>query len=524
MSEHVCVVYSDLVGWSKQNVSEQVSSAMTLFTHLSARIEGQGLTAIWKASTGDGFAIAFPRNEGVRVIGLCHDLLDQYVVGSELQLRLALAEGTLVPFQNPLTGATDYTGNAVIKARRILDGITYGSTFLIQKDLAQDLLKSLSRSLIPYIVSRPAINDKHGDSHEVVQFLPSQTRGRRGGRKSPQSLQQLVELAKSTEIVKTEKALGDTLFGTDGLIILWIDNERRGLEAAAIHVSPRLEAGSSLTTSIDLKGPFINHAAPYLEETKRKYGLPNNPKLWLKGLRSPLSDRPTLQLTVGRTDYWTSRALELAYEKGSLREEFEKKVFDIYQDTPGILGTHSFIITSDDKLILCQRKGGEVDFAGGSYSPSFEEQCNPTLDNTPYETVLRGLSEEFHLDATHSVHVSIDNLRLFAVGREWGTFWHTVLLFSVKLPSSAAKVMECWKALPPPKDKNEHTGICAVPLRSKNTNDFFQVINQSGFVPSNELKQLSGRDVTGIISDGPLHPTSGKARILLTRYSIGELQ
>ncbi len=523
MAKNVCVVYSDLVGWSKQNLAEQVASAGELFTHVTKRIDSLGLSAIWKASTGDGFAIAFPRDEGVRVIALCHDLLDQYVKSEGLQLRLALAEGSLDSFSNPLTGTADYTGQAVIKARRILDGITYGNTLLVQKDLAQDLKKSLPKSLIPYIVSRSPVADKHGETHEVVQILPSQLTRQRGGRKAPPSLQELFETAKSHEVRETETALGDTLFATDGLVILWMDDGNRGLEASAIHVEPHLTPGPP-APSIDLQHKFVDHAGPYLEEAKRKYGPPNNPKLWLKDLRSPFSDRPTLKLGVGGTDYWTSRALELAYEKGSLRKEFEQKSSDIYRDTPGLLGTHVFIVTSDDKLVLGQRKGGDVDFAGGSYSPSFEEQWNPTVDQTPYETVLRGLSEEFHLDPKHGVYVSVDNVRLFAVAREWGIFWHTALLFCVRLPARAAKVMNCWNALPPPKDKNEHVGLCAVPLRSAAGKDFLlALVTRSGNVLSDKLKRLCGSDLAGAVSNGPVHPTSGRARILLALHAMNVL-
>jgi hypothetical protein len=92
VSTNVRVVYSDIVDWSKQDLSEQVSSAMELFTHLTGQLRTQGLTVHWKASTGDGFVLAFPRDEGVRILTLCRDLLDQYVKGEKLQLRLALAQ------------------------------------------------------------------------------------------------------------------------------------------------------------------------------------------------------------------------------------------------------------------------------------------------------------------------------------------------------------------------------------------------------------------------------------------------
>lgn len=169
MSINVCVIYSDIVDWSKQNTADQVSSVLELFTHLNKRILDQGLHLTWKVSTGDGFAVAFPRDEAKRVFELCHDLLDQYVRYGRLQLRLALSEGSLDTFDNPLTGTHDATGPAVIKTRRILDGITGGNTLLVQKDLMEDLKKELPHILVPYIIPRPQITDKHGDTHDVVQ-------------------------------------------------------------------------------------------------------------------------------------------------------------------------------------------------------------------------------------------------------------------------------------------------------------------------------------------------------------------
>lgn len=522
MSNNVCVLYADIVGWSKQNTGEQVASATELFIHLKKRIVAQGLKIMWRASTGDGFAIAFTRSDGGRVFALSHDLLDQYVRHEKTQLRLGLAEGSIESFHNPLTNANDATGPAMIKARRILEGITDGSTLLVQKDFAEDLKKSLPQVHLPYMVPRPAITDKHGDTHEVVQVLPTHLAWERGGRSVPPTLEQLFRAAKSTGFCSTEAAIGDALCATDKLIILWMDDDNRGLEAAAVRVEPDLRRESGNLP--DLSPKFVELAGPYLEKAKCTYGPPNNPKLWLKGLRSPLSDRPTLELNVGRTDYWTTHALELAYNEGHLRSSFEQKTFDIYQDTPGLLFVATFIVTSDGKLIFSQRKGRDVDCASGMYSPSFEEQWNPTFDHTPYETVLRGLSEEFNLDPTHNVHVSMDNVRLFAVAREWGALWNTALLFQVRLPASAAKVMNCWSSLPPPKDKNEHTGLCAVSLDSKTTQLLVSLIEGPGMVRGDELKRLCDGDFSGVLSDGLLHPTSGKMRILLALYAMNVLR
>jgi hypothetical protein len=291
----VCVVYADLVGWSKLTFAEQVNSACTLFTHLTQRINTQGLTAVWKTSTGDGFAVAFPRSEAVRVVQLCHDLLDQYMVRGSVQLRLAMAEGSLDAFANPLTNTTDYTGPAVIKARRILDGITYGSTLLIRKDLALDVKTSLPRALAPRVVSHVAITDKHGESHEVCQILASRDPAKRSAHRTPPSLEALFSAAKSEEIRKTERARNEALFATDGLIFLWMDDTRQGLEASAIEVKHG-PAASHAPPLLGVPAKFRSFVAPYYEEAKQRWGPPNNPKVGLTELITPLTDRPTLQL------------------------------------------------------------------------------------------------------------------------------------------------------------------------------------------------------------------------------------
>lgn len=521
---HVCVVYSDLVGWSKlPTLAEQVNSARTLFTHLTQRIGTQGLTAVWKTSTGDGFCVAFPRSEAVRVLQLCHDLLDQYTVREPVQLRLAIAEGSLDKFANPLTYANDYTGSAVIKARRILDGITYGSTLLVKKDLALDLTKLLPRVLSRQVVFHAAITDKHGETHEVCQILASRDYPKRLVRKAPQSLAELFNAAKSEAIRKTERSRNDSLFATDGLIFLWLDHTRQGLDASAIKVT-RGPTASHTPPIVGLPAKFRSFVIPYYEEAKTRYGPPNDPKVGLTDLIAPITDRPTLQLTVEDTDYWTSRAMGLAYEKGNLQAEFENKTFDIYTETPGLLFTCNLIITDDDKLILAQRKARDVDVAGGAFSPSFEEQWNPLKDKTPTEAVLRGLSEEFNLDRNHDVYLSVDNVRLLAVAREWGEFWTTGLIYCVRLPAPAAKLIECWSALPPPKDKDEHSGVCAVPMRSDAGKRILTRAIESGRVPCNDLLQLRDCDRAGTLSEGFLHPTSGKARIILSLYCMNVLK
>jgi nucleoside phosphorylase/ADP-ribose pyrophosphatase YjhB (NUDIX family) len=347
--------------------------------------------------------------------------------------------------------------------------------------------------------------------------------------KSQIFIEQMVASTKSEEIIKTEKALGESLFGIDGLIILWMSNRPTGIEATAIEVTPKLPLTGDLESVEDLPlipGFFLEHAAPYKSEAEKRFGNPNNPKLWLRTFKSPMTDRPQVCLTIGRSDYWTARSIEMAFDNGTLRNAYESHQKDIDLDLPGMIGTHSIILTSDNYLILAQRKGNDVDFAGGNYSPSFEEQWNPLCDGTPYEAVLRGLSEEFNLDPIHGVYVSVDNLRLLAFGREWGRYWHTIFLYLVRLPATAEKVIECWNAVPPPKDKNEHIGVVTLPISKGESVDFLHsfLTNPSSKVSADEIKRLcSNRMVSGRLSDGNLHPTSGRARTLLTLSACGHI-
>lgn len=310
----------------------------------------------------------------------------------------------------------------------------------------------------------------------------------------------------------------------DSLVMLWMDNRPTGLDATAVEVIPKLHPTGNLDSLIvlpDLKGVFREQAAPHMEDVERQYGPPNKPKLWLKDFKLPLSDRPTLRLTLGKTDYWTTKALELAFDSGVLRNEYERRRLNILEDLPGLTASLAIIITSDDHLILAQRKSGQVDFGGGMYSVSFDEQWDPLRDSNPYNTVLRGLSEEFNLDLDHGVHVSADNLKLFALAREWGRFWNTVLVYVVKLPARAEKVLECWDAWPPPQDKKEHSAVIAVPLsKRKGVVFLLNLLNRSARVSADLVREVCGEErIAGAPSDGELSSISGRARILVGLFA-----
>ncbi len=344
----------------------------------------------------------------------------------------------------------------------------------------------------------------------------------------PSDLKKLAEKTKSREIYATERKLGASLEALDGLIVLWMNLREPFLEATAVQVKPTWHPSldpASFANLQDLPDEFVEIASKYREYVKRDFVTTTNfPKVWLKEFRSPLSDRPTLSMTVGKTDYLTSKCLGKSFDAGELRAKYEDGRLSMPEDLPGLLVTANVIVTSDDHIILSQRKPKETDFAGGLYSVSFEEQWNPQYENVPYEAVLRGLSEEFNIDKSHGVYVTVDNLRLLALTREWGAYWSTALIYLVQLPAKAQKVLECWNSLPPPKDKNEHVGIVAVPLREPGKSYLLRLLERSETITFAKLRDICGsNNITGQPTDQNLHDVSGRARLLFGLVSSGVL-
>jgi hypothetical protein len=513
----VCVIYSDIVAWSDQSVTDQIASAQSLFTRLVVLQRQYGLTEVWKTSTGDGFAVAFDRDVAFRVCRLAHELVSLYRSVGGPKLRVALSAGLIDSFDNALTGNLDFTGPAIVKARRILDGITGGSILLVQKDLADEVERQQA-SMDMKFVPHPAIKDKHGHEHEVRQVSEVRTKYP-SPRKIPRSLADLARVSTSREILKTGDELCESLPSLDGLIMLWMDDQPTGIPAASVVVDPMLPVVHLRGSLQAVSSRLETFAAPYRDRVKESV-LPrnNNPKLWLRGFQSPSTERPFLRLEVGITDYRTARAHEAAFDDGPLREAFEAGRLNWSEDFPGMIVSHAIVVTNDQRLIIAQRKRTEVDFAGGAFSPSFEEGWNPE-DILPSDAVRRGLSEEFHADKDHNIHVSADNIRLLAVAREWGAFWNVALLYIVNIPTSAENFLRNWNTMPYPKDRNEHSGICAAPLGTKGARAYLEdLVRQpkGAKVSGDRLRALCGEQfVVGSIADGPLHQTSGRARIIL---------
>lgn len=531
MTKSVCVVYSDIVGWSKRPLIEQIMEVQNLFQTLVMQMEQYKLRAVWKTSTGDGFAIAFAREDIFPVLQICDAIMNQYSKPNFPRVRLAVAEGTIEVFQNPLSKQEDYTGPAIIKARRILDGIAAETVLLIQSSLVEDTKGRIPESMAKHLFEHAPIDDKHGGKHHVQQLVPQMSKERLGEARIPMSLQQVADLTRSEEIIEMEKCLGSPLSAMDNIIVLWMAGSKEGIPCVAVDVEPTWEldgTNHSIEHLEKIGRPFDEYISRYWMDVKADYGEPNNPKIWLKTFKSPLEDRPSMKLEVGRTDFWSTKCLEEAMMEGSLLKEYKSRKINHLEDTPGLVAAVSVLLTNDDHLILAQRKGrGEVDYAGGSWTATCEEQWNPLSETSPYQTVLRGLEEEYNLDRAHGVHVMSENIALYALGREWGQFYNTVLIYVVRLPAPAKRVLECWQSLPHALDKNEHVAVAAVPLVEEGITFLKNLIimSRSDKLSVELLRNVCGSEnIVGNPSDGLLFPTHGRAKIIVGLFAKGYLQ
>jgi len=515
------VLFSDIIGWTGpgSDTNTQVNQATSLFDETRTRFENFGLEKpLWMTSTGDGFAIAFPLDACVKLINLSADLHNRFMRDDFPDLRLAIAGGPTRDFYNPLIEGQDRTGPAIIKARRILDGITGSNTLLAEESLAMDRIDKLPIDLQCRLVPHPPIRDKNGKEHRVVQVLSS--------REFPETREPLPtfdELSRSTRSPDIDK----NLFAIDGLIILWMSHHPDGLEATALTLDKVDTNGLHPKTGLPER--FTKHVMNHWEEIKTKHQRGGNKqKVWISDYRVPISDRPTLALTIGETNYFTARALEMAFDSfDGLRQEFDNKKHDILNDLPNLVAAHAIILTNDQHVILAQRKPKQVDYAGGEWSVSFEEQWAPDLDSAPYDTILRGLSEEFNVDANHGVPVSVDNVQLLALGREWGVHWNIAMVYLVRLPVDAKTVLDCWDRTPPPEDKNENLTVAAVPISEDDGKTFlYDLLNREKNILRSDLERVCGPDR---IKGSPLpdkqsyppHRTTGRARILFALWAAG---
>jgi hypothetical protein len=255
-----------------------------------------------------------------------------------------------------------------------------------------------------------------------------------------------------------------------------------------------------------------------------RVGRTNKPKVWLKGFDAPLTDRPDLLLKVGQIDFRIAISLGDAFEQRvsfnnnmvSLREAYERNLLDLSEDLPGLVAASIILVTDDNSLIFSQRAKSGVDpkYAPGRYSPSCDEQWDPIKENVPHETVRRCLREEWNL-SEGQVQLRDDAIRLVALGREWGKFWNTVLIYLVKLPCDSGKVLDCWKEVP--RDP-EAGAVGAVPINDESLEALLNVVS-SRKVVYEELTKC-GAKWCGFPRDNELHESTGAARVLFALESL----
>lgn len=365
--------------------------------------------------------------------------------------------------------------------------------------------------------------------------------------KNPSGLPELLArlgAGPNPEIRNTANRLGTRPRGVRGLLTLWMDPTFEGLHPTGVRVSPtwnpaELERLGTPSQLIALPTQLQEAVAPLFTGIPDLLAIPsaaNRPKVWLKEAAFPLTDKEdasTVELTCGGLDYRTARALEFAYVnsvayKGyrlTLREAYESRLLNILDDLPGMVVAHLAMLTSDHYLVLAQRgRKGQVDFARGRFSASCEEQWDPSLECRPHETVLRCLSEEWNLDEGHGVEVSAENVRLVAVGREWGRYWNTAFLYVVDLPCDGNTVVDLWESVPPDKAEAAAVGVVSV-ATSEQRKQLLRVLREGSIDPEMLRAQCAAEWTIGV-ERNLLHETTGAARIALAlahRYDVKSL-
>jgi hypothetical protein len=337
-------------------------------------------------------------------------------------------------------------------------------------------------------------------------------------------------------ILRTSERLKARLGGIQGLLLFWIDFECRGLTSDAVtvepHWSPRSvpETGTPFPPLGDLDGDLLDAIRPIISKNKLVKEIDerqNKPKVWIKKLDCYLTDRPFLRLLLGGLDYRKTRAIQCAFDsdikwrgrKTTLRDLYETGELDILEHLPSMVVAHNVVITLDGFLLLAQRSGA-VDFAPNRFSPSFEEQWNPKTERHPHLTVLRALEEEFNLDSAYGVPVDLGHISLVAVGREWGEYWNTALLYTIDLPCNGEDVIACWESMP--KDKSEARAVGLVPVgNSKDRKTLLEQL-KSGECHPERFQMWSGAKPR----IAAWHPTTAAARIIMGlshRYGVATI-
>lgn len=172
---------------------------------------------------------------------------------------------------------------------------------------------------------------------------------------------------------------------------------------------------------------------------------PNRPKVYLADWTPPLSDDGNiLRLTLGRTDFWTSKSVDASADQ--IKSNLENGNLELSK-LPRRLALHIVVVTADDKLILCRRTE-TVDYEKGAWSATFEENLDPKMDSCADglvdldKGVRRGLGENEELGLSSDV-VQSAIITLLALGIEWNILGG-ILIVLVKLPRTGSQeVLDC---------------------------------------------------------------------------------
>lgn len=521
------VLFADISKWSTNDASGQKAQIMVLSQAAKEVFSTFELTPQWRVGTGDGFAVAFPPGTSSHIaIQTACSLFEKIQKQGEFEIRLSLTQGSVVFYENPLTRADDIVGPAVIGARRLLDGAASGSV-LIGDHVAKDVIGVESSWKKRLVEHRPVI-DKHGEVHRSHRYVPdSETKPHVNFTTDPSITVELMTIAKrlsanpNQAIQDIAKARTTSLPAIGGLILFWLDAECEGLQPDVVTVIPERGEGATLKDWVQSLRPLPNEIQRVIRPVVTSGELAwitdqnNRSKVWLQSRIPPMTDQPRLSLSIGGSDFRNSKALEWAFthqvnfekESLTLREVYERGLLKLHEDLFGLVAATIVMLTSDDCIVVGQR--GPLAWAKDRYSISCEEGWDPNEESNPHETVLRCLEEEWNLDARHGVEVGPEHVRLVAIGREWGHYWNTVLVYVVDLPCSSSVVIENWMSFP--KDACEATGIGVIPIKSwEQRRLLLELLATEEVRP----KKFTDAKWAGVVGDGKLHETTGAARVL----------
>lgn len=539
-AEKMFVLFADISRWSTNDASAQKAQIVALCQAAKEVFSTFNLILQWKVGTGDGFAVAFPTgtSSDLAIRTTC-SLFEEVQKQSEFEIRMSLTEGSVVFYTNPLTSDNDIVGPAVISARRLLDGAASGSV-LIGEHVAKDVI-GVDSSWEKRLVEHRPVVDKHSKVHRAHRYVPdSETKSHINFiTADPPITVELMTIAKrlratpNQAIQDIEKARKTSLQAIGGLILFWLDAECNGLQPDVVTVVPKRGERATLKDWVQGLSPLREQIQRVIKPVARNSELKwitdqkNRPKVWLSQILPPMTDQPWLSLSIGGSDFRNSKALEWAFTHQvnfentslTLRKVYEKGLLRLYEDLFGLVAATIVMLTSDDCIVVAQR--GPLAWAKGRYSISCEEGWDPKQESNPHETVLRCLEEEWNLDARHGVGVEPEHVRLVAIGREWGHYWNTVLVYVVDLPCPSDVVIENWMSFP--KDASEAIGIGVIPIGSWEQRRLLLELLSTEEVRPGKFPDAKW---AGDVSDGKLHETTGAARVLFAlarRFEVRQI-